>query len=246
MVNLLFVEDSRVIQKSAELLFNVWGFGFDMASNGREAVELAVCNEGKYDVCLMDTNMPVMDGLEAIRTLRKKVRYFPIISTSLNNIYEKEVLKLGADDFISKPYDLEQLRRKLIDWAETRTISLIRRKGAIETKKELPMDPQHAKELKELKDLDLIKIKFDDISGAEVVAHKNVINKIVDDFNVKKHFVSTFLNRDPEKPTKCILFSNNCRMPQVYLNETDFEEELRIENEEIEKYSKMIFKSKEE
>ena len=106
----------------------------------------------------------------------------------------------------------------------------------------MPMDQQHAQELRELKKQDLIKVKFDDISGAEVVVHKNIINKIVQDFNIKKQFVSTFLNRNPDKPTKCILFGNNCRMPQVYLESVDYDNELQLENEEVKKCSEMILK----
>lgn len=106
----------------------------------------------------------------------------------------------------------------------------------------MPMDQQHAQELRELKKLNLIKVKFDDISGAEVVVHKNIINKIVQDFNIKKQSVSTFLNRSPDKPTKCILFSNNCRMPQIYLESTDYENELQLENEEVKKCPEMILK----
>lgn len=104
------------------------------------------------------------------------------------------------------------------------------------------MDQKHARELRDLKKQDLIKIKFDDVSGAEVVVHKNIINKIVEDFNIKGQFVSTFLNRNPERPTKCVLFSNNCRMPQVYLDDGDFERELQLENEEVKKHPEMMLK----
>lgn len=245
-MNLLFVEDNEAIQSLLSTLLESWGFRFDIASNGREAVELAIGNEGKYDVCFMDTSMPVMNGFEATKIMRQKVRYFPILSTSVDLTYEKELLKLGADDFIAKPYDIDKLQRTLTEWADVKTFSVIRQKNAIQTRKELPMDPQHAKELRELKKQNLIKIKFDDITGAEVLVHKNIINKIVDDFNIKKHFVSTFLNRNPEKPTKCVLFGNNCRMPQVYLSDKDFEEELRIENEEVERYPTMVLKTKED
>ncbi len=108
------------------------------------------------------------------------------------------------------------------------------------------MDQQHAQELRELKRQNLIKIKFDDISGSEVVVHKNIINKIVQDFNIKKQFVSTFLNRNPDKPTKCILFGNNCRMPQMYLDDEDYDKELRKEDEEVKKFPAMILKAKED
>lgn len=45
-----------------------------MAGNGAEAVELARRNEGRYDLCIMDVSMPVMDGIAATREIRKTVR----------------------------------------------------------------------------------------------------------------------------------------------------------------------------
>jgi len=245
-MNVLFVEDNETMQGLLGSLFESWGFKFDIASNGREAVELATCNEGKYDVCFMDTSMPIMNGFEATKIMRQKLRYFPIVSTSVDLRYEKELIKLGADDFIAKPSAPDKLQKTLTEWADVKRLSILRQKDTIEIRKEFPMDQQHAKELRELKKQNLIKIKFDDITGAEVVVHKNIINKIVDDFSIKKQFVSTFLNRNPEKPTKCVLFGNNCRMPQVYLSDKDYEEELRIENKEVEKHPIMALKTKEE
>ncbi len=102
-MNLLFVEDNKTMQGIVGGIFESWGIEYDIASNGKEAFELAVRNEGKYDVCFMDTNMPVMNGFEATRAIRKKVRYFPILSTSLEEGYEKKLLEAGADDFIVKP-----------------------------------------------------------------------------------------------------------------------------------------------
>jgi len=244
-MNLLFVEDDKAIQRLLSIFLESWGIDFDIASNGKEAVELAQSNEGKYDLCLMDTDMPEMNGFEAIKIIRKNVRYFPILSTSGDFTYKNKLLEIGADEFISKPYNHGELHHKIIEWSDIKTFLVRLQKNTIETRKEMPVDAQHAKELRELKKQNLIKVKFDDITGSEVVVHKNIINKIVDDFNLKKQFVSTFLNRNPEKPTKCILFSNNCRMPQVYLSDADYEEELKEEEEDVKKYQTMILKAEE-
>jgi DNA-binding response OmpR family regulator len=244
-MNVLFAEDDKTIQKLLSIFFEAWGIDFDIASNGKEAVELARSNEGKYDICLMDTDMPEMNGFEAIKHIRKNVRYFPILSTSGDFTYKNKLLETGADEFISKPHNHKELHQKIIEWSGIKTLLVRHHKNTIETREETPMDAQHAKELRELKKQNLIKVKFDDITGSEVVVHKNIINKIVDDFNLKKQFVSTFLNRNPEKPTKCILFSNNCRMPQVYLSDADYEEELKEEEEDVKKYPTMILKAEE-
>jgi DNA-binding response OmpR family regulator len=91
-----------------------WGIDFDIASNGKEAMELAKLNEGKYDLCLMDTEMPGMNGFEAIKSIRKNLRYFPILSTSGDFRYKNKLLEIGADEFISKPYNHKELRHKII------------------------------------------------------------------------------------------------------------------------------------
>lgn len=85
-------------------LMNDWGYDFDMASNGIEAVEFAQKNNGKYDVCLMDVEMPKMNGIEATKIIRKTTHYFPIIAYTANNDYKKACLEAGMDDFALKPY----------------------------------------------------------------------------------------------------------------------------------------------
>ncbi len=218
-----------------------WGFDFDIAANGQEAVEQAQMHEGEYDLCLMDIDMPIMNGFEATKIIRQKLKYFPIMALTGNSMAKGKYLEVGMDDLLGKPYSIDELYGK-INELMVKTYKFEISGNDIFIQKEMPMDQQHAQELRELKKLNLIKVKFDDISGAEVVVHKNIINKIVQDFNIKKQFVSTFLNRNPDKPTKCILFSNNCRMPQIYLESTDYENELQLENEEMKKCPEMILK----
>jgi len=79
---ILIAEDNAILQKSVGLLMKWWGFDFDLVSNGREAVEQAVSNNGNYDLALMDIDMPEMNGCEATRIIRKKVSYFPIMALS--------------------------------------------------------------------------------------------------------------------------------------------------------------------
>ncbi len=240
-MRILIAEDDAALQGIAGKLMKHWGFDFDIAANGQEAVEQAQMHEGEYDLCLMDIDMPIMNGFEATKIIRQKLKYFPIMALTGNSMAKGKYLEVGMDDLLGKPYSIDELYSK-IDELMVKTYKLEISGNDIFIQKEMPMDQQHAQELRELKKLNLIKVKFDDISGAEVVVHKNIINKIVQDFNIKKQFVSTFLNRNPDKPTKCILFSNNCRMPQIYLESTDYENELQLENEEVKKCPEMILK----
>jgi CheY-like chemotaxis protein len=240
-MNILIAEDNIPLQKATKMFLEFYGNEVDVASNGRETFELARENEGKYDICLMDITMPVMDGHEATQLIRSKLKYLPIMAFTGNVDIQDKYHQFGMDDYLEKPCDLEMLNEK-INELTVKTIKVDVSENNLFITKEMPMDTQHAKELRELKSQDLVKVKFDDISGAEVTVHKNIINKIVKDFNIKKQFVSTFLNRNPDKPTKCILFGNNCRMPQLYLDNDDYNDELRMENEEMKKCSEMILK----
>lgn len=240
-MKILIAEDDPMLQRMAGTIMNHWGFDFDIASNGLEAVEHAQLYDGEYDLCLMDIDMPVMNGLEATKIIRRKLNYFPIIALTGNTSVKDESFEIGMDDFLGKPYRIQDLHTKINELV-IKTYEFKITSDDLSIKKGMPMDQQHAQELRELKKQNLIKVKFDEISGAEVVVHKNIINKIVQDFNIKKQFISTFLNRNPEKPTKCVLLGNNCRMPQIYLENTDYEKELQAENEEVEKYPEMILK----
>lgn len=182
-----------------------------------------------------------MNGFDAAKIIRRELNYLPIMTLTGNVSAETRFSEAGMDDFLGKPYGIEELHSKMNELM-VKAYEFNIAGNDLFVKEGMPMDQQHARELRKLKKQDLIKVKFDDVSGAEVVVHKNIINKIVQDFNIKQQFVSTFLNRNPEKPTKCILFGNNCRMPQVYLEDTDYEKELQAENQEVEKYPEMILK----
>lgn len=98
-MNLLFVEDNKTCQELLGMLLESWGIDFDIASNGKEAVRLAKSNEGKYDLCFMDTDMPIMDGFEATKIIRKNIKYFPILSTSGDFTYENKLIEMGLMTF---------------------------------------------------------------------------------------------------------------------------------------------------
>ncbi|MDH3974452.1 MAG: response regulator [Deltaproteobacteria bacterium] len=113
-MNVLIAEDNERLQQSVGLLMKLWGFDFDLVSNGQEAVEKAITNKNKYDLCLMDIEMPVMDGCKAARRIRREGREFPIIAISGSLNIQELYLDAGMDDYLEKPYDPQILLNKIM------------------------------------------------------------------------------------------------------------------------------------
>ena len=112
-MKILIVEDNLQLQKSVCLLMDSWGFEFDVANNGQEAIERVAANEGEYDLCLMDIDMPVMNGYEAALAIRRDFSYFPIMALSGNASIKETYAKAGMDDYLEKPASANMLLDKI-------------------------------------------------------------------------------------------------------------------------------------
>ena len=105
------------------------------------------------------------------------------------------------------------------------------------------MDQQHAEELRELAKERLRKVKFYDSPGSTVIVHENLVNKISHDFNVKKQLLTTFVNRDKDRPTLVHLYrDSNYLLPQVFITEEEYEELIKAENGELECFDEPVLK----
>ncbi|MBT3197119.1 MAG: DUF3365 domain-containing protein [Gammaproteobacteria bacterium] len=109
----LVVEDTPELQLLERRILQALGLTVSVANNGREAVEQAT--RESFDLILMDMQMPVMDGIEATRTLRKQGLTTPIIALTANVMQEHRDAfnEAGCDGFLEKPIDKPQLRRVL-------------------------------------------------------------------------------------------------------------------------------------
>jgi signal transduction histidine kinase/DNA-binding response OmpR family regulator len=115
-LRLLLVEDNMFNQKVALRLLDRIGYQADVAANGWEALQ--VLERQRYDVVLMDIQMPVMDGIETTRAIRARFAppYQPwvIAMTAYAQEENREwLLHAGLDDYIRKPVDLEYLVQAL-------------------------------------------------------------------------------------------------------------------------------------
>ena len=124
--HILLVEDNRINRMMAEEMLDEIGFDIDMAVNGKESVN-AVKNI-KYDLILMDMQMPVMDGLEATRIIKKMasdgdIGNVPIIALTANAMEgdRNRCLEAGMDDYLSKPVKKADLNIVIAKWLEPNT-----------------------------------------------------------------------------------------------------------------------------
>ncbi|WAC13178.1 response regulator [Dyadobacter pollutisoli] len=115
---LLVAEDNQINQHVIVRILQKLGYEPDLVSDGQEAVEFA--NQKNYGLILMDMQMPVMDGLQATRVIRKTVVEQPVIVALTANAMEgiqQQCFDAGMDDYISKPIKLEELMAVIRKWS---------------------------------------------------------------------------------------------------------------------------------
>lgn len=120
-LQILLVEDKAVNQKVASLLLINMGCKVEVASNGKIGVEKVLKNS--YDVVLMDIQMPVMDGLTAVKTLKKSAHKLPFIIGLSAEAMEGDAehyMAAGMDDYLTKPIIPSLLYQKLKNYKEVR------------------------------------------------------------------------------------------------------------------------------
>lgn len=120
-LRILMAEDNVINQKVGKLILQRAGFNIDLVADGNEALSAHRANP--YDLILMDCQMPVMDGFEACRQIRQLSHPQPVIIAVTANalVGERErCLKAGMDDYLSKPFQAEQLVAVVRKWIAQR------------------------------------------------------------------------------------------------------------------------------
>lgn len=109
---ILVVEDNEINQSLIKHLFKSWQLNYDLAKNGKEAIDKLKIN--KYELILMDIQMPEMDGYTATQEIRQNLKLTtPIIAMTAHAFASEKVkcLNLGMNEYISKPIEEEQLQQ---------------------------------------------------------------------------------------------------------------------------------------
>jgi CheY-like chemotaxis protein len=119
----LLVEDKKTNQLVISLMLKDAGCKVDVASNGQDALDMF--EPGKYHLIFMDIQMPVMDGITAVKELR--LRYTqrqlpPILGLSAKAMEgdAEYYIEKGLDDYLTKPVSSERLREKIAEWKDGR------------------------------------------------------------------------------------------------------------------------------
>ena len=117
----LVAEDSPDIRELVLLYLRETGVEAEAVENGQQAVELA--KENHFDLILMDMQMPIMDGRDATRWLRKSGSQIPIIALTANAMKEdvREYFALGASNFLPKPIDKNRFHALLAQYLPAAT-----------------------------------------------------------------------------------------------------------------------------
>lgn len=114
--NILLVEDNDLNQLLVKKIFKKWGKEIDVANNGKIAIQEIQKND--YDIVLMDIDMPEMDGIEATKYIRQNLgekSNIPIMALTAHATLgeKKKCLDLGMSDYLSKPFDANELLEKI-------------------------------------------------------------------------------------------------------------------------------------
>ena len=139
-MKILVVDDERAVRESLRRALELEGYEIELAADGQEALQRLDANgEGQPDAVILDVLMPVIDGLDVCRRIRRSGNRVPVLMLTARDEIENRVagLDAGADDYVTKPFALEEL--------VARVRALLRRTSASEDEllrfADLELDP---------------------------------------------------------------------------------------------------------
>jgi len=110
-VKILVVDDERAVRESLRRALELEGYEIELAGDGSEALTTLAHDDRQPDAVILDVLMPGVDGLEVCRRLRATGNRVPVLMLTARDAVENRVagLDAGADDYVTKPFALEEL-----------------------------------------------------------------------------------------------------------------------------------------
>ena len=153
---ILLVEDEEKLARMVEMELRYEGYEVTKSFDGRSGLEQAL--SGKYDLVLLDIMLPQLSGMEVLRRLRRESDLPVIMLTARDSVIDKvSGLDSGADDYITKPFAIEELLARIRAALRKRAV----RSGKILTAGELAMDVERHQVSVRGQSVELTKKEFD-------------------------------------------------------------------------------------
>lgn len=210
---LLIVEDDTDLVKALELYFSRVGYEVLVAKNGLEGLQKLY--DERPSIVLLDIAMPRMDGWEVCRRIRE-LSDVPIVILTARVQEEERVkgLRLGADDYVVKPFSLKELEARLEAVLRRSRAARPQREGILFANEELVIDADRLMVTRDGKHLDLTPTELRLLmllaeNTGRVLTHRQILEKIwgaeyADDLDYVKLFIYRLRRKievDPENPT---------------------------------------------
>ncbi len=198
LANILLVDDNSKYLKDA---LPFYGYDVQVAHDGVQALKILAKSDIKFDLVLLDVMMPNMNGWETLKAIRKneKTKYLPVIMLTAVNEEQKMVsgLKIGADDYIVKPFILPNLLARM-------EAVLRRSKWNSNSKNNTPEQPDKTELIKALTSRELEVLQM----AAKGVSNKHIAEKLfVKEVTVKTHLNSIFKKLKVQNRTQATLLA---------------------------------------
>ncbi len=128
-LSILLAEDNKINQKLALIMLQKIGYKADIANNGLEVIEKL--NQHPYDIILMDVQMPELDGILTTKKIRRefpgdKQPYIIAITANALKSDKDRCLEAGMDDYLSKPFKMEDLKLMLQKYSKNQPLSFLK------------------------------------------------------------------------------------------------------------------------
>ncbi len=237
-MKILITDDTPDIRILHQKQLTHWGYHVDLAVNGEDAVQCVQKNEKKggvdYDLCLMDVNMPVMNGIEAIHEIRKNTTYLPIIAFSVNPDNQAPCLEAGADKFLLKPLSTAKLKETLKEFTVKQNILCLDGES-LSVRKAGPADSEELIELRMLDKKGITKFTVIDIS-CRFLAYKNMQNELLDDFGAGNVQVTEIPGCTEQECEQIQVYASQTYFKKTHLTPKELWGKVKRENEILKKY----------